>query len=75
MGTPRQNRRKAEELTIGNFPDISLADARKIAREKRAEIDQHGDPAADKKCVKAWALRDWAVTRLIGISVSMATLV
>lgn len=56
---------RARELTIGNFPDISLAEARKIAREKRAEIDRDGDPAADKRRVKALALRDWTVRTLI----------
>lgn len=56
---------RARELTIGNFPDVGLADARKISREKRAEIDRDGDPAADKKRVKTLALRDWTVSQLI----------
>jgi hypothetical protein len=56
---------RARELTIGNFPDIGLAEARKISREKRAEIDQSGDPAADKRQVKSLALKDWTVRRLI----------
>lgn len=56
---------RAKELTIGNFPDIGLAEARKISREKRAEIDQAGDPAADKQRVKALALKDWTVRQLI----------
>lgn len=56
---------RARELTIGNFPDISLAEARKIAREKRAEIDRAGDPAVDKQRMKALAMKDWTVRQLI----------
>jgi len=56
---------RARELTIGNFPDISLAEARKISREKRAEVDRAGDPAADKRQVKALAMKDWTVRQLI----------
>jgi integrase len=56
---------RARELTIGNFPDIGLADARKIAREKRAEVDRAGDPAADKRRAKALALKDWTMRMLI----------
>jgi integrase len=56
---------RARELTIGNFPDISLAEARKIAREKRSEVDRAGDPAVDKQRMKALALKDWTVRQLI----------
>ncbi|NRR29050.1 tyrosine-type recombinase/integrase [Oxalobacteraceae bacterium] len=56
---------RARELTIGNFPDIGLAEARKISREKRAEIDRAGDPAADKRQVKALAMKDWTVRQLV----------
>jgi len=56
---------RAKELTIGNFPDIGLAGARKIAREKRSEIDKAGDPANDKQRVKALALKVWTVRELI----------
>lgn len=56
---------RARELTIGNFPDIGLAEARKIAREKRAEVDRAGDPAWDKRRVKALALKDWTIRELI----------
>lgn len=47
----RGNRRR--ELTIGNYPDMSLAAARKAARAFRVEIDKGEDPAADKKTEKA----------------------
>ena len=56
---------RMKELTIGNFPDVGLSDARKIAREKRAQIDQSGDPAADKRRAKANAMADWTITELI----------
>lgn len=39
---------KRRELTIGNYPDISLASARKLAREFRVDIDRGGDPAIQK---------------------------
>ena len=54
-----------KELTIGNFPDVGLSEARKISREKRALIDQSGDPAADKRRAKAKAMADWTITELI----------
>jgi integrase len=55
---------RSRELTIGNYPDIGLAEARKIAREKRAEIDRGGDPAADKRRAIAFSYQDWTVRRL-----------
>jgi integrase len=42
-----------------------LADARKIAREKRSEVDKAGDPAIDKRRVKALALKVWTMRELI----------
>lgn len=56
---------RSKELTIGNYPDISLAEARRIAREKRAEIDRGGDPASDKRKATAMAFQDWTVRQLI----------
>jgi hypothetical protein len=56
---------RARELTIGNSHNIGLAEARKIAREKRAEVDRAGDPAWDKRRVKALALKDWTIQQLI----------
>ncbi|RZI43660.1 site-specific integrase [Herbaspirillum sp. HC18] len=55
---------RARELTIGNFPDIGLAEAREKARAKRAEIDQGGDPAADKRKAAMIASQDWTVREL-----------
>lgn len=53
------------EITIGNYPDISLADARKAAREIRAKVDRGEDPAAEKQQAKAMAMADWTVRELI----------
>lgn len=55
---------RRRELTIGRYPDISLADARGIATIKRAEIMQGGNPAADKQKAKATAAKDWTVRQL-----------
>lgn len=43
------------ELTLGNYPDLTLAEARKLARERRVEIDQGKDPAAEKQRKKTEA--------------------
>ena len=56
---------RGKELTIGGYPDISLSEARKLAREYRVRIDQGGDPASEKKQAKTQALRDWTVKTLI----------
>lgn len=56
---------KRRELTIGNYPDISLAAARKIAREKRVEIDKGNDPALLKQKEKARVLEAWTVRTLV----------
>ena len=37
------------ELTLGRYPDISLAVARRLAAEKRVEIQQGRDPALEKR--------------------------
>ncbi|RIX48382.1 MAG: site-specific integrase [Rhodocyclales bacterium GT-UBC] len=40
---------KGREYTIGGYPDISLASARKIATKLRAEVDAGTDVAAEKQ--------------------------
>ena len=56
---------RRRELTIGRYPDISLADARGIATIKRAEIMQGRNPAADKQKAKPTAAKDWTVRELV----------
>ncbi len=56
---------RARELTLGNYPDIGLADARRLAREKRVEIDGGGDPASTKRRAKVLAQSSLTVAALI----------
>lgn len=49
------------ELTLGNYPDLSLAEARKLARETRVKIDRGADPAAEKKIEKSGTKTTWLV--------------
>lgn len=46
---------RANELTLGNYPDIPLKTARRLATKARAEVDQGIDVARDKREVKAKA--------------------
>lgn len=55
---------RRKELTLGNYPDMSLAAARKAARTQRAAIDEGKDPAAEKKTAKARSLAAWTVSEL-----------
>ncbi|MFM0507635.1 tyrosine-type recombinase/integrase [Paraburkholderia sp. RL17-373-BIF-A] len=55
---------RRKELTLGNYPDMSLAAARKAARTQRAAVDEGKDPAADKKTAKARSLAAWTVSEL-----------
>ena len=48
---------RRRELTIGRYPDISLADARGLATIKRAEIMQGRNAAADQQMVKSFVAR------------------
>jgi integrase len=43
---------KQREMTLGGYPDLSLAEARKLAAAKRVEIDQGADVAARKRLQK-----------------------
>lgn len=43
---------KQREVTLGNYPDISLSDARKLAAEKRVEVDKGADLATKKRLEK-----------------------
>lgn len=54
---------RRRELTIGNYPDVSLASAREKARVARVAIDEGRDPAIEKQEEKnrvqaAWSVRD-----------------
>jgi integrase len=43
---------RQREVTLGNYPDISLADARKMASEKRVEVAKGADVATVKRLEK-----------------------
>lgn len=43
---------KQREMTLGNYPDISLSGARKLAAEKRVAVDKGSDVATAKRIEK-----------------------
>jgi integrase len=55
---------RRRELTLGNYPDVSLAAARKLARIHRAAIDAGADPAMEKRTEKARSVAAWTVAQL-----------
>jgi len=56
---------RRKELTLGNYPDLSLAKARQMARVHRVSIDKGEDPAAKKKVEKMQSKMAWTVRVLI----------
>lgn len=56
---------RRKELTLGNYPDISLANARELARSKRAAIDAGHDPAAAKQEERGRAASAMTVSDLV----------
>jgi integrase len=54
-----------KEVTIGNYPDTTLAAARKAARDFRASIDRGADPALEKQRNKARATKVSNVRTLV----------
>lgn len=68
---------RARELTIGNYPDITLPKAREMAREKRVEIDRGRDPAMEKRQQKirtrsAWTVRELAADFKVKVVAALA---
>lgn len=56
---------KRDELTLGNYPDIGLAEARRLASIHRAEIDQGINPAKEKAARKKAAANPvWTIKKL-----------
>lgn len=56
---------RRKEVTLGNYPDLSLAAARRQAREHRVIIDQGGDPAVAKQEAKTRARDAWLIRDLV----------
>lgn len=54
---------RSVELTLGRYPDITLAMARRLASEKRVELQQGRDPAQEKR--RAKFREDWTVHKLV----------
>jgi len=48
---------RQRELTLGNYPDVGLADARRRARAARAEIDAGRDVAHEKRKARSERVR------------------
>lgn len=55
---------KAKEKTLGQYPDLSLAEARKFAAEDRVKIQQGIDVALEKQRAKRDAAGAWTVREL-----------
>jgi len=55
---------KQRELTLGRYPDVTIAAARKLATEKRVEVQQGVDVARKKQKAKLDTAREWTFKRL-----------
>lgn len=55
---------RARELTLGNYPDITLGAARKLASEHRVSVDKGQDPAAQKRAERLKLRGSWTVRKL-----------
>lgn len=56
---------KRRELTLGNYPDMTLSAAREEARKHRVTVDKGGDPAVQKQEVKTRSRTQWLVQDLV----------
>lgn len=65
LGTRHNGQVLRRELTIGNYPDISLREARELASRHRAAIDTGEDPATNKQVGKTQIRTDWTVRELV----------
>ncbi|BDC38943.1 phage integrase [Paraburkholderia terrae] len=54
---------RRHELTLGTYPDLSLAAARKLAATKRVAVQQGVNPASEKR--KEKARKDWSVRQVL----------
>lgn len=55
---------RAKEKTLGRYPDISLQEARKLALQNRAQVQQGINVAAEKQKTKLIESNSWPVNRL-----------
>lgn len=57
----RTHKGQQGKLTIGRYPEMTVDQARRIAREQRVSVDQGGHPSQDKKALRtAPTLADYA---------------
>jgi integrase len=56
---------RARELTLGNYPDLSLSAARKLAAEHRVAVDKGQDPVAEKRKERLAMRGAWLVRELV----------
>lgn len=56
---------RARELTLGNYPDLSLSAARKLAAEHRVAVDKGQDPVAEKRKERQALKSAWLVRELV----------
>ena len=56
---------RRKEVTIGNYPDISLSAAREQARALRVQIDRGADPSALKRESKTRDMQSWTMAELV----------
>ncbi len=56
---------RRQELTIGNYPDVSLSAARIEARAQRAKVDAGISPATEKQEAKTRTLAAWTMRELV----------
>ena len=56
---------RRRELTLGRYPDLKLADARKVAAKARVQVDAGTDVAVEKQRRKAADALAWTVRELL----------
>lgn len=56
---------RRKEVTLGNYPDVSLSAAREHARALRVQIDRGEDPSALKRESKTRDMQSWTMAELI----------
>src|SRR6516165_10459578 len=49
---------KRREMGLGGFPDVKLADARRLARDAREAISKGRDPVEERRAAKAKLLAE-----------------
>lgn len=55
---------RRKEITLGRYPDITLGDARRLASDARAKVQQGVDVAVEKQRAKAESAAAWTVRQL-----------